>query len=171
MRSPLSEASRRRRLASGARGARRRRINAAVRRGEAVADPADAGLAAVQAANVLRRVGRRGPSRPFGRDALLVAPVAVVLVLLTDTGWVARAGLLMLLGAVVLVAELLLDATTVRRRENAARAERENLALLFETLAERHSRRPVARRPRLALPAGSEPSEPRVEMLESTVHV
>jgi hypothetical protein len=75
----------------------------------------------------------------------------------------------MLLGAVVLVAELLLDATTLRRRENAARAERENLALLFETLAERHARLPAARRPRLALPAGSEPAEQRDEMVESTV--
>jgi len=144
-------------MASGARGARRRRINAAVRRGEAVADPADAGLAAVQAANVLRRVGRRGPSRPFGRDLLLVAPVAVLLVLLTNTGWVARIGLLMLLGAFVLVAELVLDATMVRRRENAARAERENLALLFETLADRHRRLPAAPRRQLALPAAREP--------------
>jgi len=164
MRSPLPEPSTRPRLASGARGARRRRINAAVRRGEAVADPADAGLAAVQAANVLRRVGRRGPTRPFGRDLLLVAPVAVLLVLLTNTSWIARAGLLMLLGAVILVAELLLDAAILRRRENAARAERENLALLFETLAARHEqlaaphgRARRERRPQLALPAGREP--------------
>jgi hypothetical protein len=158
MRTPLSEASRRRRLASGARGARRRRINTAVRRGEAVADPADAGLAAVHAANVLRRAGRRGPSRPFGRDVLVVAPVAVVLVLLTDTGWVARAGLLMLLAAVVLVAELVLDAGIMRRRENAARAERENLALLFDTLAARHDALERAGRcRRLALPTTREP--------------
>jgi hypothetical protein len=148
-------------MASGARGARKRRINAAVRRGEAVADPADAGLAAVHAANVLRRLGRRGPGRPFGRDVLVVAPVAVVLVLLTDTGWVARAGLLMLLGAVVLVAELVLDATILRRRENAARAERENLALLFETLAERHRATPAGPRCRLALPPAREPAGQR----------
>ena len=148
-------------MASGARGARKRRINAAVRRGEAVADPADAGLAAVHAANVLRRVGRRGPGRPFGRDVLVVAPVAVVLVLLTNTGWVARAGLLMLLGAVVLVAELVLDATILRRRENAARAERENLALLFETLAERHRMTTAGPRRRLALPPAREPAGQR----------
>ena len=151
-------------MVSGARGARKRRIKTAVRRGEAVADPADAGLAAVHAANVLRKVGRSGPGRPFGRDLAVVAPVAVLLVLLTDTSWIARGGLLMLLGAVVIVGELMLDAAILRRRENAARAERENLALLFDTLAARHAglrvgarpgRRPESR-PRLALPAGRE---------------
>jgi hypothetical protein len=151
-------------MVSGARGARKRRIKTAVRRGEAVADPADAGLAAVHAANMLRKVGRSGPGRPFGRDLAVVAPVAVLLVLLTDTSWIARGGLLMLLGAVVIVGELTLDAAILRRRENAARAERENLALLFDTLAARHAglrmgarpgRRPESR-PRLALPAGRE---------------
>jgi hypothetical protein len=151
-------------MVSGARGARRRHIKTAVRRGEAVADPADAGLAAVHAANVLRKVGRSGPGRPFGRDLALVAPVAVLLVVLTDTSWIARVGLLMLLGAVVIGGELTLAAAILRRRENAARAERENLALLFDTLAARHAglrvgarpQRPRESRPRLALPAGRE---------------
>ena len=101
-----------------------------------------------------------------GRSAAtcsLAAPVAVVLVLLTDTSWVARAGLLMLLAAVLLVAELVLDAAILRRRENAARAERDNLALLLETLAERHERTPAEPRRRLALPPAQEPAGQRYE--------
>jgi hypothetical protein len=49
----------------------------------------------------------------------------------------------------------------LRRRENAARAERENLALLFEMLAERHRGTTAGPRRRLALPPAREPAGQR----------
>jgi hypothetical protein len=128
----------RRQIAGDARGDRRRRIAAAVRRGEAVDDPADAGLAAVHAAEELRRSGARGAMLSFGRDFALVVLAAAAVVLLTDTSWAARAGMLLLTVGVLLVAELVIDFVLARRRENAARAERDNLALFVETVASRH---------------------------------
>jgi hypothetical protein len=128
----------RRQLAQDARGIRRRRVAAAVRRGEAVDDPADAGLAAVHAAEELRRFARRSSLLPFGRDFALVGFAAAVLVLVTDASWPARAGMLLLTLAVLLVAELAIDFILARRRENASRAERDNLAVVLRGVASRY---------------------------------
>jgi Flp pilus assembly protein TadB len=134
----LAVRAQRRQVAQETRGSRRRQVAAAVRRGEAVDDPADAGLAVLQAAEELRRLGRRGTLLPFGRDFALVVLAAAAVVLLTDTSWTARAGMLLLTLGVLLVAELAIDFVLARRRENAARAERENLALIVRSVATRY---------------------------------
>ena len=138
-------------LGSAGRGDRRRRVGAAVRRGEAVSDPADAALAAVHAAKQLRRFGRRSSFLPFGRDFALVGAGAGVLALLTDMSWGAKAAMLMLALAVLIVAELVLDTVVARRRANAAKSEQENLALVLDDIASRY--RTATPRPRMrALP-------------------
>ena len=127
----------RRRLAVDARGDRRKDIEATVRQGRRADDPADAALAAVYAADLLRRLGERGGLLPFSRDFVLAAVVAGALALVIDTSWTARLGLLLVILAVLVVAELAVDAFLARRRANAARAERENLALMLDYVATR----------------------------------
>jgi hypothetical protein len=57
----------------------------------------------------------------------------------------------MLTLAVLIAVELAVDAFIARRRENAAKAERDNVAVVLDAIAERHRSLPGARRP-LALP-------------------
>ena len=85
-----------------------------------------------------------------------LAAVAVLLVLFTDASWPARAGLLLLTLAVLVAVELAVDAFIARRRENAARAERDNVAVLLDAIAERHQS-PSAAGPRALPPAGRSP--------------
>jgi hypothetical protein len=137
MRATIAHRSGRRQLAVDARGERRRRVTMAVRRGEAVDNPADAGIAAVQAAEELRR-SRRGGTTLFGRDFAVVGVAGAVLVLVTDMSWIARAALLALALAVLIVAELALDVVVARRRVNAAKAEQANVAMVIESIASRY---------------------------------
>jgi hypothetical protein len=140
-------------MASDARATVRRDVATVVRQGESFEDPNAAALAAVHASNVLRRFDQGSAGWPFGRDFALVGAVAVLLVLFTDASWLARAGLLLLTLAVLVAVELAVDAFIARRRENAARAERDNFAVLLDAIAERHQD-PSAARPRALPPAG-----------------
>jgi hypothetical protein len=142
----------RRRLAVDARGDRRKDVEAAVRQGRRAEDPADAALAAVYAADLLRRFGERGGLLPFSRDFALAAAVAGVLALVTDTSWTARVGMLLVILAVLVIAELGVDAFLARRRANAARAERENLALMLDYVARHSGATPAERGPRALMP-------------------
>jgi hypothetical protein len=138
-------------VASDARGGVRRDVATVVRQGETFEDPNAAALAAVHAAQVLRRFDERSAGWPFGRDFALVGVVAALLVLFTDGSWLAKGGLLLLTLAVLIAVELAVDAFIARRRENAAKAERDNVAVVLDAIAERHRNLPAARRP-LALP-------------------
>ena len=138
-------------MASDARGGLRRDVATVVRQGETFEDPNAAALAAVHAAQVLRRFDERRAGWPFGRDFALVGVVAALLVLFTDGSWLARGGLLLLTLAVLIALELAVEAFIARRRENAARAERDNFAVVLDAIAERHRSLPADRRP-LALP-------------------
>jgi hypothetical protein len=138
-------------VASDARGGVRRDVATVVRQGETFEDPNAAALAAVHAAQVLRRLDERSAGWPFGRDFALVGVVAALLMLFTDGSWFAKGGLLLLTLAVLIAVELAVDAFIARRRENAAKAERDNVAVVLDAIAERHRSLPPARRP-LALP-------------------
>ena len=138
-------------MASDARGGLRRDVATVVRQGETFEDPNAAALAAVHAAQVLRRFDERRAGWPFGRDFALVGVVAALLVLFTDGSWLARGGLLLLTLAVLIALELAVEAFIARRRENAAKAERDNFAVVLDAIAERHGSLPADRRP-LALP-------------------
>jgi hypothetical protein len=140
------------RMGSDARAMVRRDIAAAVRHGETLYDPGAAALAAVHAAQVLRRYEQRSAGWPFGRDFALVGVVATLLVFFTAASWTARAGLLLLTLAILVAVELAVDVFIARRRENAARSERDNLAVVINAIAERHNPLPVGRPRPLALP-------------------
>ena len=138
-------------MASDARGGLRRDVATVVRQGETFEDPNAAALAAMHAAQVLRRFDERRAGWPFGRDFALVGVVAALLVLFTDGSWLARGGLLLLTLAILIAVELAVEAFIARRRENAAKAERDNFAVVLDAIAERHRSLPADRRP-LALP-------------------
>jgi hypothetical protein len=142
-------------VGTDARNAVRRDVAAAVRRGETLYDPGAAALATVHAAQVLRRYDERSGSWPFGRDFALVGGVAALLVFFTGASWPARAGMLLLTLAILVAVELAVDVFIARRRENAARSERDNLAVVLGAIAERHHALPANRPRPLALPRGS----------------
>jgi hypothetical protein len=149
------------RIGSDARGTVRRDIAAAVRHGEAFHDPGAAALAAVHAAQVLRRYNERSAGWPFGRDFALVGAVAALLVFFTGASWTARVGLLLLTLAVLVAVELAVDVFIARRRENAARSERDNLAVVLKAIAARHHALPAGRARPLALPRASGTNDAR----------
>jgi hypothetical protein len=137
------------------RSAVRHDIAAAVRHGETLHDPGAAALAAVHAGQVLRRYEERSAGWPFGRDFALVGAVGALLVFFTDASWTARVGLLLLTLAILVAVELAVDLFIARRRENAARSERDNLAVVLKAIAERHNALPAGRPRPLALPRGT----------------
>jgi hypothetical protein len=148
------------RIGTDPRGSVRRDIAAAVRHGETFHEPGAAALAAVHAAQVLRRFDERSAGWPFGRDFALVGGVGALLVFFTDASWAARVGLLLLTLAILVAVELAVDFFIARRRENAAKAERDNLAVVLRAIAERHHALPAGRPRPLALPRTTGPGEP-----------
>jgi hypothetical protein len=149
------------------RGAVRRDVAAAVKHGDTLHDPAAAALAALHAGQVLRRYDERSAGWPFGRDFALVGVIAALVVLLTDASWTARVGLLLLTLAILVAVELGVDVFIARRRENAARAERDNLAVVVRAIAERHDALPAGRPRPLALPRASTGEEARAAVAEA----